>query len=76
MELRIHRSPLFDRPPLIVREVCKTAWANAGWPLQDMGFDQLQLLAGMIDRRDSPRTAVFPSAIRAEVVDDTVILRR
>lgn len=48
LELRIDGRPLSDQPPLIVGEVFKLAWAEAGWPLQAMGFREWRQLAEMV----------------------------
>jgi tRNA(Ile)-lysidine synthase len=46
--LRINCRRLDDQAALVVREVCKIAWQQMGWPLQSMGFDEWQQLAAMI----------------------------
>ena len=39
---------LAGQPAIVVREVCKTSWREARWPLQAMGFREWQLLAGLV----------------------------
>jgi tRNA(Ile)-lysidine synthase len=56
--------PLRATPPLLVREVCKLAWQQAGWPLQAMGFEEWQQLEELIhEKRMEP--VDFPGNIRA-----------
>ena len=45
--VRIGCGQLARQPAIIVREVCKSAWQEAGWPLQAMGFREWQMLAGL-----------------------------
>lgn len=54
-ELRINTRPLAGQPRYLVRELLVTAWRNAGWPLQAMGFTEWDLLAEM----------AVPSRVRA-----------
>jgi tRNA(Ile)-lysidine synthase len=50
------------QPSLIVREVCRTAWRQAGWPEQSMGFDEWQQLASLAKSAPSPGS--FPTTER------------
>lgn len=52
--------------PLLVREVCKLAWNTAGWPLQDMGFDQWQQLHLLITSDATAGVLNLPASVRAE----------
>ncbi len=45
---RIDCRTLEGQPAIIVREVCKQTWSQAGWPEQSMGFDQWQQLAAIV----------------------------
>ncbi|MEX2091582.1 MAG: tRNA lysidine(34) synthetase TilS [Pirellulales bacterium] len=56
---------LVAEPPLLVRETCKLAWTAAGWPLQNMGFDQWQQLATLAAAESRSRSLNLPSGIRA-----------
>ena len=63
--IRIECRPLGGQSPLIIREVCKIAWSDVGWPLQAMGFDQWQQLADLV-RGDGELPALnLPGNIRA-----------
>jgi tRNA(Ile)-lysidine synthase len=56
--------PLCATPPLLVREVCKFAWQQAGWPLQAMGFEEWKQLEELVhENRREP--ADLPGNIRA-----------
>ena len=50
--------------PLIVREACKLAWTAAGWPLQNMGFDQWWQLALLVIPDRNPQTLNLPANMR------------
>jgi len=51
-------------PPLLVSEVCKIAWQQAGWPLKAMGFEQWQQLAELVQgKRGAP--SILPGNIDA-----------
>ncbi len=63
--VRIDCRPLCGQPPLVIREVCKIAWTDAGLPLQAMGFEQWQQLADLV-RGDGGLAAVnLPGNVRA-----------
>jgi len=57
--------PFAEQPELVVREVCRRAWDDAGWHQQAMGFDEWQLLADLV--LDKGRSAVLnlPGNVRA-----------
>lgn len=69
-------APLAAQPPLLVRELCKTSWTSAGWPLQDMGFNQWHQLAELIQSDASAGSINLPAAIRAERRGNCVYLAR
>jgi tRNA(Ile)-lysidine synthase len=73
--VRIAIGLLADEPELVVREICKAAWTNAGWPLQEMGFAQWQQLAELIVGGERGKSAIFPGGIRAERLADSLVLR-
>jgi tRNA(Ile)-lysidine synthase len=71
--VRIDCRRLIGTPPAIVRTVCRIAWQQAGWPLQEMGFEAWQTLAELaLDRRTSP--IVLPGNIRASRKQHHVLL--
>lgn len=72
----IECAPLADQPPLLVRELCKTAWTHAGWPLQDMGFDQWQQLAELVQSDAIAGSINLPAGIRAERRGNYIYLAR
>lgn len=75
--VRIDRRPLLGQPPLLVREVCKQAWEEAGWPRQAMGFAHWQQLADLVlvesNESHSP-TINLPHGIQARRETDAVVL--
>jgi tRNA(Ile)-lysidine synthase len=73
-QVRLNCTLLASEPPLIVREVCKAAWQQAGWPVQAMGFAQWQLLAGMISGRASSTHANLPRNVQARREADVLVL--
>lgn len=72
--LRIECGHLSGKPAIVIREVCKGAWRQAHWPLQAMGFDEWQLLAGMVAGR-GPTVANLPAGIQAQRANGQVELR-
>jgi tRNA(Ile)-lysidine synthase len=75
-EVRIDCQRLANQPELIVREICKIAWTEAGWPLQAMGFDEWQQLAAQVrDDSDSPAVCL-PGGVRAQRAGQQLVLRR
>lgn len=73
--VRIDCGQLEFRPQILVREVFRIAWLEAGWPQQAMGFDEWQQLASLASRRE-PKSINLPGNIRARRVDQYVILER
>jgi hypothetical protein len=69
-------APLAAQPPLLVRELCKASWTSAGWPLQDMGFNQWQQLAELVQSDASAGPINLPAGIRAERRGHCVYLAR
>ena len=75
IRMEIDCSPLADVAPLIVREVCKTAWAQANWPMQPMGYEAWQQLADLVQGRQ--HTAInLPGNIRAHRENQRLSLER
>ena len=75
-EIRIHCRKLANHPAPLIREVCKTAWASAGWPLQSMGFGNWQQLAALVAESRNNVPIFLPGGIRAELDGNTLLLRR
>jgi tRNA(Ile)-lysidine synthase len=65
---------LAEQPPIIVREVFKLAWREAGWPLQSMGFDEWQQLASLASGGNSRVVINLPGNIRARFQSGRIIL--
>jgi tRNA(Ile)-lysidine synthase len=64
---------LEGQPVIVVREVFKFAWRQAGWPEQSMGFEEWQQLAFLAAERD-PRTVNLPGSIRAKRDGQLIVL--
>ncbi|MEM8866145.1 MAG: tRNA lysidine(34) synthetase TilS [Planctomycetota bacterium] len=61
-------------PALLVREVCRHAWRQAGWPEQAMGRQQWVLLADYV-LASTPQPAItLPAGIRVETGGTQVVL--
>jgi len=65
IRVRIDAECLTNQPPLIAREVCKTAWESAGWRLQAMGFEQWQQLAEFAAGENTSPAVHLPGGVRA-----------
>lgn len=63
--LELDCSQLAAENPLLVREACKLAWTSAEWPLQDMGYDEWQLLETLIAAPPANDALSLPGRIRA-----------
>jgi tRNA(Ile)-lysidine synthase len=63
--IRIACQHLQNERPLIVREVCRTAWSRAGWPEQAVGFAEWQQLAHLVQSSSDAPTINLPGGIRA-----------
>ena len=64
---------LEGRPTIVVREVFKFAWRQAGWPEQSMGFEEWQQLAVLAEAEGS-QTLNLPGGIRAKREGQLVVL--
>lgn len=71
---RIDCRPLYAQPPLLIREVCKIAWTEAGWPQQAMGFNQWQQLADLIRGESRSHAVNLPGNVRVHRDKDVLIL--
>ncbi len=74
--VRIDVRQLAEQPALIVREVCKAAWHEAGWPMQAMGFDQWQQLAEIVRGDLSLAPLNLPGDVRAHREGSILILHK
>jgi tRNA(Ile)-lysidine synthase len=64
LRMRIDCCRLPVAPPYLIREVCRVAWRDAGWPMQAMGFDEWQAIAELAQgQRDAPIN--LPGGVRA-----------
>jgi tRNA(Ile)-lysidine synthase len=72
-QVNVNCARLTGEPPIIVREVFRSAWRRAGWPEQPMGFDEWQMLAGLAAGLNSCPINL-PGNIRARRDGGTVIL--
>ena len=79
--VRIERLPLAGQPPYLLRELLMTVWRRQGWPMQAMGFDQWDLLSGMVSpegggRSDALRKQMFSGSILVESTQQELLLQR
>jgi tRNA(Ile)-lysidine synthase len=73
--LRVDCATLEVQPPIVIREIFKVAWKQAGWPQQSMGFKEWQQLARLISR-DGVQSINLPGDIRACRRDGFVVVER
>jgi tRNA(Ile)-lysidine synthase len=64
---------LEGQPVIVVREVLKFAWRQAGWPEQSMGFEEWQQLA-VLATEQGHRPVNLPGGIRAKREGQLVVL--
>jgi tRNA(Ile)-lysidine synthase len=74
--LKIDCRPLAVEPGIVVREVCRTAWREAGWPLQAMGAEKWQQLADLVTDWRDRKGVNFPGNILASQEDGWLRLCR
>jgi tRNA(Ile)-lysidine synthase len=78
-QVEIDLEPLATAPRHLVRECMIAVWREQGWPLQSMGFEEWELLAGMAAANpgESRRTKrVFPGGVVVERSRKSLTLRR
>lgn len=73
-EVQIDCLTLCEQPDVLIREVCKLAWRQAGWSMQAMGFVEWGLLAAMV--AGQRQHANLPGNVRALRQSDRLVLER
>jgi tRNA(Ile)-lysidine synthase len=63
--VRINCTSLVGESPIVVSEVCRIAWAQAGFPLQSMGFDRWQQLSDLANGPPNVASVNLPGNIQA-----------
>jgi tRNA(Ile)-lysidine synthase len=71
--VKVDCDALEGQPTIVVREVFKFAWRQAGWPEQSMGFEEWQQLAVLATGTGS-QTLNLPGGIRAKREGQLVVL--
>jgi tRNA(Ile)-lysidine synthase len=74
--IRINCHALSSQPAMIVREVCRTAWIEAGWPLQAMSFREWQQLAEIVLAGTNVLPLNLPGNVQAQRAGDTLVLAK
>jgi tRNA(Ile)-lysidine synthase len=74
VSVQIDCRSLAGQPPLVVRELCKIAWREAGWPMQAMGFTQWRDLAQLAVTGKGPPLNL-PAGVRALRDGETLVLQ-
>jgi tRNA(Ile)-lysidine synthase len=74
-QIRIAAGVLAEQAPLVIREVCKTAWDLAGWPRQAMGYDEWRQLAELVLSEAGAPAVNLPGNIRASRSIDELLLK-
>jgi hypothetical protein len=67
---------LVEQPAVVIREVCRTAWREAGWPEQSMGYDQWHLLASQVADKRSTSKLNLPGNVQAWREGQSVVVKR
>jgi tRNA(Ile)-lysidine synthase len=73
-KLQIDCRALSEQPAVVVRELIRRAWDTAGWPQQDMGFDEWQLLASMATGSGNSPPINLPGGFRASRHGDVLAI--
>lgn len=74
--VQIECQPLEEQPETLVREVCRAAWNQAGWPQQGMGFAQWRQLTSMVMADPDAAAVTLPGGIRASRAASMIVLER
>ncbi len=76
--VRVDTRPLHSQPAALVRELLVSAWRRQGWPMQQMRFEQWELLAELAWAAGEPSAPVrkhtFPGGILAESGPEGLLL--
>jgi tRNA(Ile)-lysidine synthase len=73
LRVRLNCRGLHSATPIVIREVCRAAWREAGWPMQAMGFDEWQAIAEFVlGQRDVPVN--FPGGLQARRENEAIVL--
>jgi hypothetical protein len=70
---KVNCETLAGQPAIIMREVFKFAWRQAGWPEQSIGFDEWQQLA-ILATGAGRQSLNLPGGIRAKRDGSFVVL--
>ncbi|MDR1959526.1 MAG: tRNA lysidine(34) synthetase TilS [Planctomycetaceae bacterium] len=75
-EVEIRTDKIKGFPRFLICELFILVWKQKKWPLQEMGFEQWNLLAGIPDRVDDFKQ-VFPGAVEVEylISEQCIIIR-
>jgi tRNA(Ile)-lysidine synthase len=77
-EVHVSCEALAAQPRYLVRETLLAAWRQQGWPEQQMGFGQWELMVSMVAPVGPgmpASTHVFPGQVTARREGDSVVLR-
>ncbi|MEM6798329.1 MAG: tRNA lysidine(34) synthetase TilS, partial [Planctomycetota bacterium] len=74
--LTIDPLALSSTQPIVVREVCKQLWRNAGWPEQPMGRREWRRLQQFVAGPADKSPIMLPGGVRAVWRDGKVVLAR
>jgi tRNA(Ile)-lysidine synthase len=74
MSVQIASKLLVEQPEVLIREVCRMAWRNVGWPMQAMGFCEWRLLAQLV--AGQLQKANLPGNVVARRRADRLLLER
>jgi tRNA(Ile)-lysidine synthase len=73
VRVRIDCRGICGAPVNLIRELCRAAWRDAGWPMQAMGFDEWQAIAELVQRQR--HTSInLPGGMRAWRENEVVVL--
>ena len=75
-QIQISCEALATQTPVVVRELCKAAWAKGGWPLQAMGLGEWQQLADLVLGDPVASGVNLPGGIHAHRKSSWLVLKR
>jgi tRNA(Ile)-lysidine synthase len=73
LRVRLKCGGLQNAPPIVIREVCRAVWHEAGWPMQAMGFAEWQAIAELVQGLRET-TVNLPGGVQARRETETVVL--
>lgn len=74
--VRLRTAPFRKSPSILIRESMRRIWIRQGWPLQELGQQELEHLAALVLSRARHQTCQFPGGVTAKRGPEHLVLER